>query len=232
MKLILNIKQKEIIMRSIQNYTRGNYSKFLVYGLLTAFVAFGAYGCSAIKQITDTLANLQRIKFKLENVADFRISGISLGSKSAISDFSITDGLKLANSFKSNSFPVDFVLNVAALNPNDGKGGTKPTLATLTSFDWKLYLDDVETISGNINQEFTIPSNGQQTIIPLTISMDILKFFKSKGYESIMNLALAIGGSKGSAARIKLDAKPTIRTSFGPITYPGRLTLINTEFRN
>ena len=125
-------------MRSIQNYTRGNYSKFLVYGLLTPFVAFGAYGCSAIKQITDTLANLQRIKFKLENVADFRISGISLGSKSAISDFSITDGLKLANSFKSNSFPVDFVLNVAALNPNDGKGGTKPTLATLTSFDWKL----------------------------------------------------------------------------------------------
>jgi len=42
---------------------------------------------------------------------------------------------------------------------------------------------------------------------------------------------LSIGGASGSPAKLKLDAKPTIRTQFGPISYPGRITIIDKEFR-
>lgn len=208
------------------------YSKILFYTFFAAFVVFGVYGCNTLKQMANTLANLQKIQFKLDNISNFSLAGINLSGKKAISDFSpLTDGLKLVNAFKSGSFPAEFILNVAAKNPNDGKGGTQQTLATMTAFDWKLYIDDVETISGGINNAVTIPGTGQSTVFPLTMSLDLYKFFKSRSYEGVANLALALGGANSSPAKLKLDAKPTIKTSFGNISYPGRITIIDKEFR-
>ena len=57
-----------------------------------------------------------------------------------------------------------------------------------------------------------------------------MKFFKDKGYESIVNLALALGGAQGSSSKITLFATPTVSSPFGNITYPGELKLIDTEF--
>ena len=186
--------------------------------------------CTTIKNITQSLTNLKRLQFKLENVNGFNLAGINLSNKSSVSDFSITDGLKLGQAFASKSFPARFVLNVAANNPNDGTGGSKKTGATLTSFDWQLYIDDVPTIRGIINKAIEIPGTGQSTIIPVAIDIDLYKFFQEKGYDSILNLALALGGVNGSAARLKLDAKPTVQTSFGAIQYPGRITIIDKKF--
>jgi hypothetical protein len=42
---------------------------------------------------------------------------------------------------------------------------------------------------------------------------------------------LNIGGIGGSPTRLKLDAQPTVTTPLGPISYPGRLTIIDKEFR-
>lgn len=208
-------------------------SKFAVCGLFVSLCITGIYGCSAIKQIGDSIASLKRIQFKLNNVSNFTLNGVSLSGKSSISDFSVADGLKLASSFSSKTLPFNFTLNVAAKNPNTGTtSGTKSTLATLTGLDWKLYLDDVETISGDINNSVAIPATGEQTIIPLTMSVDVMKFMQNKSYESLVNLALALGGNSGSAARVKLDAKPTIKTVLGNISYPSRLTIVNTQFTN
>ena len=46
-----------------------------------------------------------------------------------------------------------------------------------------------------------------------------------------MNLALALGGKNGSAARVTLKATPTIDTPLGAITYPGEISIIDKEFR-
>ncbi len=196
---------------------------------LILFITFLISGCSAIKQVTQTLVNLQRLKFKLENVNGFRLAGISLNDKKSISDFSLSDGLNLTKAFTSKSLPAQFVLNVAAVNPNDGTGGSKQTTATLTSFEWQLYIDDVPTVSGNIDKAIEIPGTGQQSIIPLSISLDLVKFFENKGYEGIVNLALAIGGVNSSPSRLKLDAKPTVSTPFGAISSP-RITVIDKQF--
>jgi len=187
-------------------------------------------GCSSLSKITQSLTNLQRLQFKLENVNGFNLAGINLSNKSEVSDFSITDGLKLGQAFANKSFPSRFILNVAAKNPNDGTGGSQQMGATLTSFDWQLYIDDVPTISGNIAKPIEIPGVGQSTIIPVAIEIDLFKFFNDKGYDGLLNLALALGGVEGSAARLKLDAKPTVQTSIGPITYPGRITVIDKKF--
>ncbi len=187
--------------------------------------------CSALKDIQQAMTNLTRCKFKLDSVGSFSLMGVNLSNKSSINDFSIADGVKLAAGFARDEFPASFTLNVAAINPNDGTGGTKQTAATLTSFAWTLIIDNTLTINGDIADPITIPGTGQQAIIPLQMNLDLAKFFKDKGYESVVNLAMALGGVNGSPSRITLRATPRINTSLGTITYPGAIDIIDKEFR-
>ena len=145
-------------------------------------------------------------------------------------DFNPLDLLKISSAFAQGSLPASFVLNVEAKNPNDGTGGYKKTDATLQNFKWRLFLDDKETISGDLDQPVSVPGTGDVTTIPLRINIDLMKFFKDKGYESIVNLALALGGAQGSSSKINLFATPTVSSPFGNITYPGELKLVDYEF--
>ncbi len=187
--------------------------------------------CSTLREMQQAMTNLSRCKFKLDAVDNFQLMGIRLADKKSLSDFSITDGVKLTTAFARNEFPASFTLNVAAVNPNDGTGGTPKAAATLTSFAWTMIIDDKLTISGDISDPITIPGTGQTAIIPLQMNLDLAKFFKDRGYESVINLAMALGGVNGSPSRITLRATPRIRTSFGDITYPGAIDIIDKEFR-
>ncbi len=197
--------------------------------VLIAALLFGS--CDALKDLQKSIANLSRCKFKLESVNGFSLMGVNLSNKTSLSDFSVVDGARLAAGFARNEFPASFTLNVAAINPNDGTGGTTQTTATLTSFAWTLILDNTLTINGDITDPITIPGTGQQTIIPLQMNLDLAKFFKEKGYQSVMNLALALGGANSSPSRITLRATPRIRTSIGDIAYPGAIDIVDKEFK-
>jgi len=187
--------------------------------------------CALLKDAGKAFTNLSRCKFKLDSVSGFSLMGVNLADKSSISDFSVADGVRLATGFARNEFPASFTLNVAAVNPNDGTGGTPQTAATLTSFAWTLILDNTLTINGDINEPITIPGTGQQSIIPLRMELDLAKFFKERGYESVVNLALALGGANASPSRITLRATPRISTSYGDIRYPGAIDIIDKEFK-
>jgi hypothetical protein len=204
------------------------YSRLSIL-LLTAVFLFTS--CNALKDLQKSVTNLSRCKFKLESVNNFALSGIRLSDKKAISDFSLTDGVKLAAAFARNEFPASFTLNVAAINPNDGTGGTSQTSATLTSFAWTLILDNTLTINGDIADPITIPGTGQKAIIPLVMNLDLAKFFKERGYDAVVNLALALGGANSSPSRITLRATPRIRTSLGDIAYPGAIDIIDREYK-
>jgi hypothetical protein len=200
------------------------------FSLLLVPVMFFA-GCAALKDIQQAMTNLARCEFKLDSVNQFALSGIGLSEKKSLSDFSLADGARLAASFSRNEFPASFTLNVAAVNPNDGTGGTPQASATLTSFAWTLIIDNTLTINGDITEPLSIPGTGQQTIIPLVMNLDLAKFFRDRGYDSVINLALALGGANGSPSRITLRATPRIRTEFGDISYPGAIDIVDKEFR-
>jgi len=180
----------------------------------------------------NALNNVQRLQFKLENVANFKVAGITIANKSALTDFSIMDGLSLSRAVAGGRLPAEFTINIAAVNPNDGKGGSPARSATLSSLDFRLLIDDVQTIKGDITSPLDIPGTGQSTIIPVTVSLDLYEYFGNKGYDGLVNLALALGGAKGSASHIKLDARPTVSTVLGPVSYPGRITIIDKQYSN
>ncbi|MBX3042211.1 MAG: hypothetical protein KIT33_09250 [Candidatus Kapabacteria bacterium] len=207
------------------------YFKFSVAILTIAIIAFSWQSCAVLKDVTNTLADIGKLKFKLDNVSNMSVSGIDFSNKKTFSDVTTSDVLKLTSAFATKKFPARFNLNVLAQNPNDGTAGTKKTNAIIQSLDYRLIIDDVSTITGDISGEITVPGSGQATMIPLGMELDLYKFFGNRGYESIVNLALAIGGLNGSPAKIKLDVKPTVRTAIGPMTYPGRLTVVDQEWR-
>ncbi len=193
--------------------------------------AFVLLSCSQLRDFGESLKGLARCTFKLDNISNFELMGVNLSNKSALSDFSLVDGGKLAAGFAQGRFPASFTLNVAAKNPNDGRDGRFKSAATMTSFAWTLILDNTTTINGDITEPITIPGTGEQSIIPLRMDLDLGQFFRDKGYESVANLALALGGVNGSPARVTLKAKPRIKTDFGDIVYPGEISIIDKEFR-
>ena len=199
--------------------------KYFVGVLFLALVLSGVQ-CSVYQTIT----NMSRLQFKVGTVSGFQIVDVSVSDKSKLNDFSAIDLLKLTSSFAGGSLPASFVLNVEAKNPNDGTGGYNRTDATLQNFKWRLFLDDKETISGDLDQPVTVPGTGEVTDIPLRINIDLLRFFKDKNYNDLVNLALALGGSKGSSSKITLYATPTVSSPFGNITYPGELKLVDYTF--
>lgn len=200
--------------------------KFLVP--LFILIMLSSISCSVFQTIT----NISRLKFKLRNVSNFTLSGIDLSNKSKLSDFTAIDLLKFSSSFAQGNFPASFIINVEAVNPNNGTGGYQRTNATLKSFPWKLLLDNRETISGNISQPIIVPGTGEAAVIPLPIKMDLFSFFKDRGYESIISLALNLGGSRGSASTVTIYAKPVVSTMLGDLSYPQEIRIVDFEFSN
>jgi hypothetical protein len=182
--------------------------------------------------VYQTMVNLSRLKFKLGNVNNLTLSGINISNKKSISDFNAVELLKLTSVITSGNLPASFTLNVEAKNPNDGSGGYPKTDATLKSFPWKLEIDNVETISGNIGIPVSVPGTGDVTNIPLTMNLDLIEFLGNRGLDNLVNLALALGGQQGSSSKLTLYATPTVSSPLGDIKYPGELKIVDQTFTN
>jgi hypothetical protein len=196
---------------------------------LAGFLTFSS--CSVLTDMASVIASLKHLQFKLSGVRDFKLLGIDLSGKAALSDFTAADAFKAVQAYQSRKLPVEFVLDILALNPNDGTGGSPKSTSTLTGLECRLLIDGKPTITGNIEKPFEIPGTGQESVIPMLLSLDLLEFFGDQRYDDLIGLALAVGGKNRSAAKIALDAQPTVSTPFGPITYPNRITIVSTEFR-
>lgn len=191
----------------------------------------GLQSCATLEQLAGALINLQRLKFKLGAVHDFALLGIPLGGKARLADFTFGDGVRLAQAIGAKRLPAEFVLDILAVNPNDGTGGSKKTVSTLTGLESRLLIDGQPTITGNIDRPLEIPGTGQEATIGIRLGIDLYEFFGNKGYEGLLGLALAIGGKQGGTSRLSLDALPKVSTPFGEIQYPNRITIVDKEFR-
>jgi len=201
----------------------------LIAAILALCILAGS--CAALTDMATALANLQRLKFKIGSVHGFRLLGLDIGAKTRLADFNAADVLKLGQAYASRKLPVELVVDVLAVNPNDGTGGSPRTTSTLTGLECRLLVDDKPTVTGNIDQPVEIPGTGQESAVPIRLSLDLLEFFGDRSLNDLLNLALALGGKTRTPARIALDAQPTVQTPLGPITYPGRLTIVSAEFR-
>jgi len=196
--------------------------------LLSVVILLTSTSCS----VYQTVVNLSRLQFKLGDINNFTVSGINISNKKSLQDFNALEILNLTQAIATGKLPASFTLNVEAKNPNDGSGGYPKTNATLKEFPWRLEVDDVETIAGNIGTPVTVPGTGEVQNIPLTMNIDLIEFFGNKGYENLINLALTLGGQQGSSSKLALYATPTVTSAIGDIKYPGELKIVEQSFTN
>lgn len=190
-------------------------------------------GCSTLKTVADALNSLGKLQFKLGDVNDFTLGSINISALGSYQDINPVQAIGLVNSVRQKSLPASFTLNVLAKNPNDGTAG-KATPIFLRKVVWTLLIDDRATITGTTDRRLEIPASGQTAPIPITMSVDLMKFFGDRGFDDLMNLAFAIGGESGSSSRLKMTARITVEE---PVTqrlfeYPSDITIVNTQFSN
>lgn len=179
--------------------------------------------------VYNSIMNLSKLKFKLGNVNNFKVAGISIDNKTKLSDFGTMDIVNLTSKVMTGDFPVSFTVNVLAQNPNTSSGSNISDIS-LESFPWTLYINDKKTISGNISNPVKVPAVENTTAIPLEMSLDLKEFFAGDGLNELINLALNLGGAKGSPSNLKIIAEPVLGTSLGNMSYPNPLTIIDSNF--
>jgi len=208
-----------------------SHKRVFAFAVLGIMVMLLFLSCATLQEITAAFANLKRLQFKIGQVHGFRLAGIDISNRSRLSDFTAMDGVRLFQAFMTKRIPAEFVIDVLAINPNDGMGGSPRTVSTLTSLESRLLIDGSPTVSGNIDRAIDIPGTGQESTIPIRWAIDLFEFFGNKGYESIINLALSLGGANRNISRLAIDALPRVTTPFGEIAYPDRITIVDREFR-
>lgn len=200
--------------------------KFLLPVMVILFISV-QYNCTGVE---NAIQNAQRLQFRLGKVDNLNLAGVRLKNITSLRDINVFDGASLLAAFASGKMPATFTVNLIAKNPNTA-GGSSESTAILKSMDWRLLIDNKDILGGAINTPVTIPGVGQETVVPIPVTVDLLKFFGDGGYESLLNLALAIGGKTGNSSRLTLKIKPTVDTFLGAITYPGEINVIDKEFR-
>lgn len=194
----------------------------LVFLITVLFIS----GCS----VYQTFSNIARLKYRIHSAADYKILGVTIADKRSVKDFNAIELLKLSSGLVKGSLPITFLINIEANNPNDGNGGYARTDLNISSFPWRLYINDKETVSGNIANTVFVPGKGESVIIPIRIEFDLAKSFKNRSLEDILVLMLQLGGVKGSTSNLKLIARPVLGTPLGNLQYPDEITIVDKTF--
>ena len=183
---------------------------------LPLLLALCVSGCATLQQI----AALRSVEFQLDRVADVRLAGVNVSGIRSYSDLGLSDATRVGSAVARGELPLAFRLHVLAENPAE-----QAVTARLVRMQWTLFLEDTETVSGEIEQEYELPP-GRPTDIPVDIELDLFDFFERSGPD-LVELALNLAGAGGAPKQITVRAVPTINTVLGPISYPGPITIVS-----
>lgn len=189
--------------------------------LIPAFTFFFLLsGCGVLQQLNEA-QNFAKCEFKLATVNDIKVAGINFQKVDSKSDLALTALPKIVNAFSSNSFPLTLTLNLDVKNPNT-------TAAAMNNLDWILLIDDIQMVTGAVNERVDVPASGQSTF-PIKIEVDLKQALSGKSFDSMLNFAFNLAGEGNKPTRFMLKAKPSINVGSYNLKYPGYID-VQTEF--
>lgn len=184
--------------------------KSLLIASLTALILAGCAGASQ-------LVSFAKCDFDFINVDNVRVADINFSQKKSYSDFSLVDAAKLIKAFTSKTFNLDLTVNVKAKNPNTRK-------AAIGGFDYILWIDDVKTLSGTMNQSFEIEPS-QSITMPMNFTIDLLEVLKGESRDKILNFGCGLATNNADASRVKLSLKPYFKNGTQITKFPTYITI-------
>ena len=206
------------ICRTVGALVRESRTRFSWIVAALAIVFAVGQGCQTLRE----LAALRFVDFAIDGVSNARLAGVDVERIRSYQDLTATDVARLGSALARQELPFAFNLHVAAKNPAENN-----VQARLVRMDWTLLLEDRETVSGILDQNFVIPP-GEVTDIPVRVELDLVEFF-DKNLQDLVELALSVSGRGGEPKNVKLRAVPTVDTPVGPIEYPQPITIVSRD---
>lgn len=222
---ISNFAKLQFKLDNVNNFTLNNVK-------LSNLSTMSDISATDILALTKAVANKQLpVTFTLNVLASNpNNTTTSTGTSVNTTTKAATAKAKTTNSNTNTTSTSTSTTNTGTKTTSTGSGLNYD--AVIEGLDWILYIDDVKTVSGKVTTPVKVPSGNSSTIIPVNINLDLYEFFGNQGLNNLINLALSIGGVSGSASKLQLKAKPTVKIAGVPISYPSYITVVNTEFRD
>lgn len=194
------------------------------------YVLFSLLIFSAACGVANKLGDFSKPKFRLSSAANVKLAGVDINNKNNFYDLSDEEVEYLYKVVYDEKIPLSFDLYVTVSNPNTGNENTPPADITLKSFPFKLYVEEKETITGNIDNAVLIASSENQKEFLIKINVDLWEFYKGNNFNNTVEPVLQYGGDAGITSHIKLVAKPVIETPAGVYEFPEEITVVDYQF--
>jgi LEA14-like dessication related protein len=153
--------------------------------------------------VLSSVASFVNCKYEFAGFSNPSVAGINIGDVTDINKLNAASLFKLTTGILSGSLPLSFTANISATNPNS-------TPAHIAGLDWGIDLNSTNVLSGTLNHSVSIPGNGGQTVIPLTVQTDLLQLFKGESKENILSFINHLLNTGEGSSNVALRIRPSI----------------------
>ncbi len=165
----------------------------------------------------DDFEAFKEAEYSLKSIDTINVNGISLLEKRGAADFTFNEAAVLFTAISENKLKAISTLNLNVELGNEHKNRTMK----LTQLKWQMLVNDQKTASGVVNEAIQL-KNGLNT---LTLST-LVALDQEKGGNHLTHLMRVASLLKQDKSNIKLQIKPTIQTSVGPIELPAYINVM------
>ncbi|WP_161890797.1 hypothetical protein [Pontibacter russatus] len=191
----------------------GNYTLVLALLLLS-------FAC---KKTSDVEA-FKEADYKLQSVDKVELNGVNLLKIKTAQDMSFSDVAKLFSAFSDNNLSA---VSTIGLDVALGEGQEERTM-TVSQLKWQLLVDDQQAVSGIVDEPVEL-KNGLN-VITVRSPLKLTEVNGRPDMSTLLQLATLLNQDSASTKPdIKLQIKPTILTSVGPLEIPSFITVTDNK---
>jgi LEA14-like dessication related protein len=163
------------------------------------------------------LISLLTCNFRIDNVNNPTLAGVNVSSLNDLTKLDAATAIKVTATLLSGSLPLSVMVHIGVSNPNS-------TAAQIAGLDWILLFNDVQVITGALQQQVYVAPNGGAASIPLTIQTDLAALFKNDSLDKMLQFANGLLHVGEKNAKVTLKIQPTIAVGAQPVKM-GYITL-------
>lgn len=184
---------------------------FLIFSVLPS--------CDVLNQAAE-VGRLQQCTFQVEGVNNIFLAGIELRQGMKSTDLNSGQLMQLANAAFQKNMPLSFNVVVRVKNPN-----TKT--AALSRMDYRVFLDGVEMLSGQMNQRYSIGPNSN-TDVAVPVQLELYKALSGQSADAVSNIGFKLTGSSSKPVELLVKVKPYMQVGLTTLPYPGYIDIRKT----
>ena len=147
--------------------------------------------------------SLLTCNYRIDNVNNPMLAGIGVSSISDLTKLDASTALRVTSTLLSGSLPMSATVHIGVTNPN-------ATAAQIAGLDWILLFEEVQVLTGVLQQPVYVSPNGGNSSIPLSIQADLAALFKNESIDKMLQFANGLLHVGENNAKVTLKIQPTV----------------------